>query len=166
MSHIFISYASEDRAAAQALAQVLERQGWPVWWDRNIPPGKSFDQIIEEAIEIASCMIVLWSEASVTSDWVKTEADEGRRRGILVPALIANVTIPLAFRRIQAADLTGWQEKGAPPGVDELLRSVSEMLGEGEVVERKPTVPGKKPSASEAPSQGQEEWRAELISND
>jgi hypothetical protein len=41
----------------------------------------------------------------VESDWVRNEADEGKRRRILVPALLDNVRIPLAFRGIQAANL-------------------------------------------------------------
>lgn len=80
-------------------------------------------------------MIVLWSAASVISDWVKAEADEGLQLGILVPALIENVRIPLGFRRIQAANLTDWQLNATHPGVDELLSSVAEKLGDGTVVQ-------------------------------
>lgn len=169
MSYIFISYASEDRATAQVLAQTMEQRGWSVWWDRNIPPGKSFDRVIEEALERASCVIVLWSEASVKSDWVKAEADEGLRRRILVPALIANVRIPLGFRRIQAADLTDWQGNAKHPGVDQLLRSVAEIVGDGEVEQRKPLVPPQQPEKAEtflATSGEQPEWRAELVSKE
>ncbi|MDQ3115900.1 MAG: toll/interleukin-1 receptor domain-containing protein [Verrucomicrobiota bacterium] len=49
MSDIFISYAREDREKAQAIAAVFQEQGWSVWWDRSIPPGRTFDQVIEEA---------------------------------------------------------------------------------------------------------------------
>ena len=47
MSDIFISYASEDRDWARMLAQKLEEQGWSVWWDRDIPYAKPFDEVIE-----------------------------------------------------------------------------------------------------------------------
>src|SRR5215472_14103178 len=66
---IFISYASADRPHAQALATALHGRGWSVWWDRTIPPGKSFDVVIEAALNAAKCVIVLWSPASVTSEW-------------------------------------------------------------------------------------------------
>ena len=46
MADIFISYASEDRLRAEPLAKALEEQGWSVWWDRTIPPGETFDQVI------------------------------------------------------------------------------------------------------------------------
>jgi hypothetical protein len=46
MSDIFISYASPDRPRAQVLAEALKAQGWSVWWDRNIPAGTRFAQVI------------------------------------------------------------------------------------------------------------------------
>jgi hypothetical protein len=59
MSDIFISYASEDRSRAAAVAKALEAKGWSVWWDRNIPTGKRFHEVIEEEIGKARCMVVL-----------------------------------------------------------------------------------------------------------
>ena len=55
MSDIFISYASQDRQKAQLLAGVLEAQGWSVFWDRTIPPGKTFDEFIEAALDESKC---------------------------------------------------------------------------------------------------------------
>ena len=74
MSDIFISYANDDRPRAQALAETLEGQGWSVWWDRVIPAGRTFDEVIEEALDESKCIIVLWSTRSVKSRWVRTEA--------------------------------------------------------------------------------------------
>ena len=50
MSDIFISYANADRSRTEPLAKALEAQGWSVWWDRAIPPGKTFDQVIEVGV--------------------------------------------------------------------------------------------------------------------
>src|SRR5262245_29410493 len=100
MSEIFLSYAKGDRARAALLAELLEARGWSVWWDREIPPGRTFDDVIEEALTRARCVIVLWSAESVASRWVRTEASVAAERGILVPALIDDVPIPLEFRRL------------------------------------------------------------------
>jgi hypothetical protein len=129
MADIFISYSSEDQSRVEPLAKGLEDQGWSVWWDRKIPPGKTFSQVIEEAINAAKCVIVLWSNESVKSDWVQNEAAEGARRRILVPALIDDVQIPFEFRRIQAADLTDWKAETDHPGFTILLGAVSEIVG-------------------------------------
>jgi formylglycine-generating enzyme required for sulfatase activity len=136
MSDIFISYASKDRHCAEVVANALEQQGWTVWWDPEIVPGKRFDQVIEEELEKARCIVVLWSSSSIASHWVTTEANEGVGRKILVPALIEdNVTIPLAFRIIEAARLTGWlRQKGSPRDreFDRFVKAIAEKIGRPE----------------------------------
>jgi hypothetical protein len=109
MSDIFISYAREDRDKAKALAELFRQQGWSVWWDRNIPPGRSFDEVIEEALGAANCVVVLWSKNSASSDWVKSEAAEALQRKILVPVRIESANVPLEFRRLQTVDLSDWK---------------------------------------------------------
>ena len=129
MSDIFISYSSEDLSRAEPLAKALEEQGWSVWWDRVIPPGKTFDQVIEEAVKAARCVIVLWSKRSIESDWVKEEANIGKQRKILVPVRIDPVDPPLGFGRIQAADLTNWEAEKSHTGFLSLLSAISEVAG-------------------------------------
>jgi hypothetical protein len=126
---IFLSYASPDRSSAKAISDALGSIGWKVWWDRSIPAGKSFDQIIEAAIDSARCIVVLWSHTSVKSDWVKTEASEGAKRKILIPVLIEDVNIPLEFRRIQAANLIGWKSSTSHSGFQTMVSSIEELLG-------------------------------------
>jgi TIR domain-containing protein/PASTA domain-containing protein len=108
MSQVFISYSSTDRDRARRLAEAVEAAGYSVWWDRQIVPGEMFDEAIETALDQSACVVVIWSSASVKSEWVKTEAAEAAKRKVLVPVLLDSVTIPLEFRRIQAADLTHW----------------------------------------------------------
>jgi len=116
MADIFISYARADRPRAETLAAALHQTGWSVWWDREIPPGRSFDEVIEEALSQASCVVVIWSEASVRSEWVKTEAAEAAARRILVPILADSARIPLEFRRTQAAVIdAGFRDLGDDP---------------------------------------------------
>jgi hypothetical protein len=131
MSDIFLSYASEDLPRVGLLIRALERPGWSVWWDRTILPGRTFDQVIEEALDAAHCVVVVWSQHSVNSDWVKTEAAEGARRRILVPVLLDEVRIPLEFRRIQAARLLDWHDTGPHPEFDMVVRAVEETLESG-----------------------------------
>ncbi len=124
MSDIFISYASADRERAKVIAESLAARGWSVWWDRVIPPGREFDEVIEEALDAARCVVVLWSQTSVASRWVKTESAEAMRRKALIPVLIDNVKIPLEFRRLQAADLSQWHGEPDHPALLNFFQSL------------------------------------------
>jgi len=135
LADIFISYSSPDRTKAKALAEAIQQQGWSVWWDRKIPFGKSFDQVIEQELEAARCVVVVWTNASIASDWVKTEAAEGARRHVLLPVFMDEVKIPLEFRRLQAANLTNWQPGSPNSEFDQLMRHVGEMLGQPTMAE-------------------------------
>ena len=84
---------------------------WNAGWDRHIPGGRPYDEVIEQEISSAKCAVVLWSKESVTSRWVKTEAAEGAQREILVPVLIEQAKLPLEFNRIQTVDLSAWDRK-------------------------------------------------------
>src|SRR6188508_2064980 len=79
LGKVFVSYTHEDRAKAKVLADGLSARGWSVWWDRTIPPGRTFDEVIEEALDDAQCVVVLWSTTSIASNWVRAEAAEGAR---------------------------------------------------------------------------------------
>ncbi|MEN3974532.1 toll/interleukin-1 receptor domain-containing protein [Emcibacter sp. SYSU 3D8] len=125
---IFISYASEDRGEAEKLARRLESFGWTTWWDRRIPPGQDYAKVIENALVGARCVIVLWSKDSAASRWVVNEAGAAADRGVLVPALIAQTDIPFEFRRIQAADLIGWDPSVQSESFNQLVDAVAGIL--------------------------------------
>jgi hypothetical protein len=143
MSDVFLSYVSSDRPRAASLAGALTDVGWDVWWDRSILPGKTFDQVIEEELAATRCVVVAWTEESVGSRWVRTEAAEALDRGMLVPVMFDDVEIPLAFRRIQAADLTDWHRGERHPSFDELITAIAAFAG-------KPIPPATPPSDVEA----------------
>ncbi|XOV86284.1 MAG: TIR domain-containing protein [Pseudomonadota bacterium] len=128
MADIFVSYAREDHAKAKALVGLLEDQGWSVWWDREIGPGSAFSRVIEEEIEKARCVLVLWTSHSVASEWVNAEASEGLARRILIPVLLEGVRVPLVFRQMQASDLTGWPGRARPEEIASLLNAVGAAI--------------------------------------
>src|SRR4029453_16724979 len=153
MADIFISYASEDRNKAEELAETLSTQGWAVWWDRKIPLGKSYDEIIEKALGESKCVIVLWSAVSVVSEWVRNEASEAKRRGILVPVFIERVDAPLAFRLLNGADLHDWQAGTPHSEFDQLVERVEELLGKPQSSAPTESVRKSRSQAREQPSE-------------
>lgn len=129
MSDIFIAFSSSDRARITPLVCALESRGWSVFWDTTLLPGETWRRKIDKELDATRCVIVLWSESSVESHWVEQEAEEGLHRGILVPAMIDPVTIPLGFRNLHAANLVGWN--GEPEFGDflKLERALVAVLG-------------------------------------
>lgn len=133
---IFLSYASEDLEYAKSLAHTLEEQGWSIWWDRKTPFGKHFDEEITENLAAAKTVIVLWTNNSVRSHWVRAEASEAASRGILIPILIGSkVKIPLEFKFLQAANLFDWKPKTAHPEFERLVVRIRELLHEHQLNE-------------------------------
>ena len=128
MNDIFISYQSSDRAVAQRFADAFEARGWSVWWDREIPVGESFDQVIEKELTAARCVVVLWSKQSTSSRWVRAEASAAAARECLAPVLIENVGIPLEFRQLQTAMLVGWDGDQTDAEFQRLLEALEARL--------------------------------------
>ena len=129
MSDIFISYAREDQQRAEMLAQLLGGRGWSIFWDRTIPIGKTWRETIGSELDDACCIIVLWSKISIKSAWVQDEADEAKRRGVLVPILIENVQPPMGFRGIQAAHLENWDGTESTQAFGRLIADLAALIG-------------------------------------
>ena len=88
MADIFISYASEDRERVIPIVKALEEQGWSTFWDwKSIPVAKTWRQFIKEGLDEARCILVLWSEKSIHKEWVLEEADYGKAKGMILPAI-------------------------------------------------------------------------------
>jgi sulfatase modifying factor 1 len=131
VSDIFLSYDSRDLERIKPLAAALSAQGWTLFYDRTIPPGKTWRQFIGKEIDECRCMVVAWSTHSIESNWVLEEADDGLKRKILVPCLLDDVRPPLGMRAIQAANLVDWKGDLKAPGFKALCGAISELIGAG-----------------------------------
>jgi adenylate cyclase len=135
MADIFISYARRDRHRVAPLVEALEAQGWSVWWDPAIAPGQEFDERIAAELDAASAVLVVWTETSVRSRWVRGEARDGADRGILVPVRLDDSALPIDFRAIHTSDLAQWLGDAQDPQVQEVLQALAS------VVSRRPLPP-------------------------
>lgn len=84
---------------------------------------------------------VLWSRHSVVSDWVAEEAEWGRERGALCPALIDQVRPPLGLGSVQAANLVGWKGARRDPAWQYFIECIRARLEGKALPERKPPKP-------------------------
>jgi TIR domain len=148
MADVFISYKKEDLRRVEPLARALAAAGYEVWWDHRIPAGRSYRDVIGAALQSAKCVMVVWSNLSASAQWVLDEADEGKRRGVLLPVLIDDVEIPYGFRQIEAARLVGWSGDTAHPEWANVLTAVQHFVG------RAPGAPPKSFTAPAAPVGG------------
>jgi len=128
MSDVYISYARQEGSRAELLAHALEEAGISVWWDRQIPVGQTWADLIERELDSAGCVIVLWSANSVKSRWVLDEAAYARDMNKLVPVLIDDVQLPSGFSALQSAVLTDWNGEQSHPNFDHLLKTVSNLV--------------------------------------
>ena len=105
---VFVSYARENREAAQRLADALTEKGLRIWWDRDLVAGSEFATVIEVQLNSAAVVLGLWSNDSVRSAFVRDECAHALRAGKLVPVRIEEVDLPLGFGQLHTLDLLDW----------------------------------------------------------
>lgn len=129
MVDVFISYSRDNKARVADIAAAVSAAGYDVWWDAELPPHRSYGDVITEKIGSAKAAIVVWSQASAQSEWVRAEADVARNQKKLVQTAIDDVMPPLPFNQIQFADLSDWTGDPAHGGWRKVLMSLEELCG-------------------------------------
>lgn len=124
MSDVFVSYARPDELQAKRVAEALRAEGYRVWRDDELPAHRAYAEVIQERLNSAHAVVVLWSAHSAKSQWVRAEADAARSTGSLVQATIDGSIPPLPFNQIQCADLNNWNGEEDSPGWAKLVASV------------------------------------------
>ncbi len=149
MAGVFLSYARDDTPKARQIASALEKAGHSVWWDLHVRGGTQFSKVIEEALKAADVVVVLWSERSVESPWVRDEAATGRDRGRLVPVALDKTEPPLGFRQFQTIDISNWKGRGTVPRLAEILHAIEGAVGDEPA---KPRAAPTRPAMPELPA--------------
>jgi hypothetical protein len=126
-SSLFISYTSQDDVIAQRLYTDLRKKDVPCWFaPHDLQPGNYFRERIDKAIHSQDKLLLLLSEHSVKSGWVRYEVElalsrENRElREFLFPIRLddaifdctANWAVSLQATR-HIGDFTGWQDDAA-----------------------------------------------------
>ena len=129
MADVFVSYARPDEPLAGRLADALRERGYRVWRDEDLPAHRPYADVIEERLNSAKAVVVLWSEQSVKSQWVRAEADTARALGSLVQVSLDGTIPKMPFNQIQCADLSDWNDGAECPGWQKLSASVEALAG-------------------------------------
>lgn len=128
MADIFLSYSRADRPKAQQVAEALEAEGFAVWWDKILRAGQTYDEVTEGMLRDSRIVVVLWSEVSVKSKWVRAEATLGERTSAVVPAMIQDAERPIMFELTQTADLIGWDGDREAPNWKQFVADLKLVL--------------------------------------
>jgi len=126
---VFVSYSRADQQAAKRIIALLKEAGFTVWWDGELEAGSQYLDTTEEALESAEAVVVLWTQTSTGSNWVRDEAMSGRDRNCLIPVSLDGSVAPLGFRQFQALDFSTWSGKAADPIAQKLVAAVAATHG-------------------------------------
>ena len=137
MASVFLSYDRDDTGKARLVAIALGQAGHEVWWDQHIRAGTQYSKEIEEALEKADAVVVLWSRHSIESAWVRDEAAAGRDSSRLVPVTIDGARPPLGFRQFQTINLARWKGKQSAAAFEQ-LRSAIARADKANIEEQQP----------------------------
>ena len=93
----FISYSTKDQNFAELLHADLQARGIRCWFaPQNIQGGRKIDKQINEAIRVCDKLLLILSDASMNSNWVKLEIanararEEQEKRQLLFPITLVN----------------------------------------------------------------------------
>jgi uncharacterized protein YjbI with pentapeptide repeats len=79
----FISYSTKDQDFADRIHADLQNRGVRCWYaPHDIMGGRKIHQQVEEAIKIYDRLLLILSNYSMNSEWVKTEIANARQREI------------------------------------------------------------------------------------
>ncbi len=129
---IFLSYASEDRATADAIRLALEGDGHDVFFDRtDLPPGEEFHARIRKGIEKSDLVIFLLSPHTLDAgSYTLTEISIAERAwpkpgGRVLPVLLQRVKaeeLPPYLRSVTFLETPGNVPAEVASAVDRIER--------------------------------------------
>lgn len=131
-SDVFVSYASQDAAIADAVVAALERNGVACWIaPRDVTPGEFYADAIVRALNEARILVLVLTENSVTSPHVLREVERtSSKRHAIVTLRFTNSSLPPALEYFLSAshwlDATASGVDGAMP---KLVAAVKRLVG-------------------------------------
>ncbi len=76
MGYAFISYSSKNQGTADAIRKLLLNKGVEIWMaPYDIPAGSEYAEVLYEALIGCSCSVLLLTNDSQNSQWVKKEVN-------------------------------------------------------------------------------------------
>lgn len=133
---IFISYSHANKDFVDRLGAELAFKRRHVWVDRwELKVGDSILERVQDALSDASALLIVLSQASVSSPWCRKELSAGllreleERRVVVLPVLLEDCPIPLFLRDKLYADFRHNFEDGLSSILDATAGLSSDTVG-------------------------------------
>ena len=153
---VFISYAADDRLAADAVCSRLEHAGFRCWIaPRDVVPGSEWASAIVEAIGAAPVFVLVFSAHTNASRHVRREVELAIQSGQIVVPFRIEAAEPEGSLRYYIAD-AHWLDAITPPlerHLSTLVHTIGAVLGRP--VTPSPVAPVAAPAAPEAVATGE-----------
>lgn len=132
---VFISYAREDSEVARALGSAIEARGLTTWSDAMLGGGQPL-QVIEQKLRSSGAVVVLLSDASLSSRWIDREVN------VALEVLPRSAVLPVAVGEVEVRAMPPWlatrkwlhlrDSRHAQRLVDQLMPALEAALGSRE----------------------------------
>lgn len=122
---VFLSYSHADRDAVARIADHLDRRGFDVIREFDIPAGERWTDQIQHAIATCDALVAVVSDDYMKSEWAQTETALalGSDKRVL----------PVMVQTCQPTGIIGhFNMLDATADLDEGARTIGDLLGERE----------------------------------
>lgn len=126
---VFISYKREERELADQASRALTAAGYVAVTDLNIQKATDFGEAIDRMIKEASVVVVLWTQASAASDWVRKEANEAERQEKYLGVRIEPVSVDDLPFRVRGNNWLDLSEAAFADGLPDMVTEVRRLVG-------------------------------------
>lgn len=95
MGYAFISYSTKNQASADAMRNLFNKHSIDTWMaPYDIPAGSEYAEILYDALTGCSCLVLMLTDVSQNSQWVKKEVNIAITNGkTVVPIKLEDVEL-------------------------------------------------------------------------
>jgi len=144
LARIYVSYADKDHHVAQSVIEAIHQTGFDVSSPDDIGAGQALEDLTRDRIAKTECVVALWSNAAMQSNWVQNELRQviaAWSTDRLVLASLDDTPFPVGLR-----DLSAIQIKPGSDSTRQLIQGIQAILGRQLVRETtSPADQGKRP---------------------
>ena len=128
MARVYVSYANKDRHVAQSVIEAIRQTGFDVSSPDDIGASQVLEDLIQNQTETAGCVVVLWSNAAMQSNWVQNELRHlivAWSTDRLVLASLDDTPFPVGLRDLSVIPI----KPGSDSTTKQLIQVIQTIIG-------------------------------------